>query len=116
MRQIKYKNVGDGYEVTEKYTYYSSRYNRYIEIPKGFYSDGATGAKDVDSDGWIIHDHICRYALWMDGTKIDNWTASTVLCDILWRDGFEIRATTWWLATYLFGGGKARENGMRRVT
>ncbi len=115
MRQIKYKKVGDGYEVTEKFVYYSPRFNRNLTIPENFYSDGATGAKDVDSDGWIIHDNICRYAVWDDGTRIDNWTASTVLADILWRDGFKFRSITWWIATYLFGGGLARQNGMRRV-
>ena len=115
MRQIKYKKVGDGYEVTETYNYYSKRYNRSIHIPSGLYSDGATSAPDIDTDGWLIHDHICRYAEWDDGTKIDNWTASTVLGDILWRDGFKFRSVTWWWATYLFGGGAARKNGMRRV-
>lgn len=115
MREIQYKVVGDGYTVTKKYIYYSRRYNRFITIPYGFYSDGATGACDVDSDGWIVHDHICRYAVWDDGTKIDNWTASTVLGDTLWRDGFKFRSVSWWFATYFFGGGAARKNGMRRV-
>lgn len=115
MRNIKYKEVGDGYEVTEGYFYYSKRYNRRITIPKGFYSDGATGAKDIDSDGWIVHDHICRYAVWDDGTRIDNWTASTVLGDILYSEGYTWRAYYWWWATYLLGGGAARKNGMRRV-
>ena len=115
MRQIKYKKVGDGYEVTEEFVYYSPRYNRSITIKERFYSDGATGASDVDSDGWIIHDHICRYATWDDGARIDNWTASTVLGDILWRDGYKFRSVTWWFATYFFGGGMARTNGMRRV-
>jgi len=81
MRQIKYKVVGDGYEVTEQYVYYSKRYNRSIKIPVGFYSDGATDAPDIDTDAWIVHDHICRYAEWHDGTPIDNWTASSVLGD-----------------------------------
>lgn len=115
MKQIKYKKVGDGYETTSQYTYVSKRYNRSITIPIGFYSDGATSAPDLDTDAWIVHDHICRYARWNDGTKIDNWTASTVLGDILWRDGFHFRSVTWWWATYLFGGGAARKNGMRRV-
>ena len=115
MRKIKYKTVGDGYEVTEEYLYYSKRYNRSITIPQGFYSDGATIAPDIDTDAWIVHDHICRYAKWDDGTLIDNWTASTVLADILWTDGFQFRSGTWWIATWIFGGGAARQNGMRRV-
>ena len=115
MRQIQYKIIGDGYEVTNSYVYYSKRYNRSISIPVGFFSDGATSAPDIDTDAWIVHDHICRYAEWDDGTRIDNWTASTVLGDILWRDGFKGRSMTWWIATFLFGGGAARDNGMRRV-
>lgn len=115
MKKIQIEKVGDGYEVIKAYRYYSLRYNRYLSIPLGFYSDGATGAKDVDSDGWIVHDYICRYAKWDDSTPIDNWTASTVLADILWTDGHHFRSVSWWIATYLFGGGAARDNGMRRV-
>lgn len=113
---ISLKLVGDGYEVLRTYTYYSPRYNRSITIKEGFYSDGATNALDIcNTDAWIVHDHICRYAVWDDRTKIDNWTASTVLGDLLWRDGYHLRAVVWWWATYLFGGGAARKNGMRRI-
>lgn len=113
MAFIKYKRVGDGYEVTEKHVYYSPRYNRKLTIDEGFYSDGATWAIDIQkTDAWIIHDHICRYARWDDGTRIDNLTASTVLRDLLWRDGYYFRAWYWFWATYLIGGGAARDNGM----
>lgn len=115
MPKIRWKRVGDGYEALNTCTYYSSRFNRSITIPEGFYSDGATGAWDVKSDAWGIHDNICRYGKWDDGTPIDNFTASTVLGDILWRDGFWFRSIYWWWATYLFGGGAARDNGMRRL-
>lgn len=115
-KNIRVKKVGDGYEVLEDYVYYSKRYNRELTIPKGMYSDGATCARDLeDTDAWLIHDHICRYAVWDDGTKIDNWTCSTVLADELWEDGYKTEAVTWWFATYSFGGGAARKNGMRRV-
>lgn len=129
--KIPRKRVGDGYEVTKTCKYYSRRYNRCITIDGidglskiGFYSDGATGARDIDSDGWIVHDHICRYAKWNDGTLIDNWTASTVLGDILWDESNRMegwkkhwrkaQSIYWWWATYLIGGGAARKNGMRR--
>ena len=115
MKKIQYKKIGDGYETTAEYRYYSKRYNRYITIPIGFYSDGATCARDLDTDAWWVHDHICRYAKWDDGTPIDNWTASTVLADILWEDGYKWEAFYWWWGTYLGGGGAARKNGMRRV-
>jgi len=127
--KIPRKIVGDGYEVTKRYRFYSRRYNRWLTIPAGFYSDGATNAPDIVSDAWIVHDHICRYGVWDDGTLIDNWTASTVLADILWNEakviagmglrweGFirRCRSVSWWFATYFFGGGAARKNGMRQV-
>jgi hypothetical protein len=112
MRKIQYKKVGDGYETIEAYVYYSQRYNRTITISLGFYSDGATCAPDLDTDAWWIHDHVCRFAIWDDGTPIDNWQASTILADILWHDGFRFRAKYWWAATWLIGGGQARDNGM----
>lgn len=112
-RYIRTITVGDGYEVARDYCYYSARYNRCLTIRRGFYSDGATKAFDIkNTDAWLIHDHICRYARWDDGTPIDNWTASTVLADIMRRDGYTFRAFWWWLATWLAGGGAARKNGL----
>lgn len=132
--KIPRKKVGDGYEVTKTFKYHSRRYNRYITIDgtdglskTGFYSDGATKAIDIDSDYWIVHDHICRYAKWDDGTPIDNWTASTVAADIIWDESnlHKKLGNKWiarwrkaqsiyvWWATYLCGGGAARKNGMR---
>lgn len=116
-KNIKVDIVGDGYEVAKQFVFYSPRYNRHLTIPKGMYSDGATCARNLkNTDAWLVHDHICRYAVWDDGTKIDNWTASTVLADELWSDGYKIEAFTWWWGTYLFGGGAARKNGMRRIS
>lgn len=115
-RYLKAVKVGDGYEVTKGGTYYSPRYNRHITISYGMFSDGATSARDLkNTDAWIVHDAICRWAVWDDGTKITNWEASMVLADILWRDGYKFEATTWLWATFLFGGGAARENGMFRI-
>jgi len=109
MPQIKYREVGDGYEATESYTYHSPRYGREVTVPVGFYSDGATDAVDVDSDAWWVHDVLCRYGRWDDGTPCTNWQASTVLNDILKRDGYWFRAPWWRMATYFFGGGAARQ-------
>jgi len=106
---------GKLYEALNTVSYYSPRYNRTVTVEKGFRSDGATGARDVQTDGWGFHDVLCDRGTWDDGTRVDNWTASTVLGDVLWRDGRRFRAVYWWWATYLFGGGKARENGMRRL-
>ena len=126
MGQIKYKKVGGVYVCTERFVYYSKRYNRSVTVEKGFPSDGATGAIDIGAlyktgarhkktAAWFVHDKICVTGKWDDGTLIDNWTASTIIGDILWADNYKIRAVVWWWMTYLFGGGAARENGMRRV-
>ena len=109
---LKYKKVGDGYECLEDYVYCSPRYNKFICIPKGFYSDGATWAFDITTLGYWVHDYICRYGVWCDGTPVNNWQASTVLSDILREEGRPIRAQYWRIFTWLFGGGAARENGM----
>ena len=112
---IKTKVVGDGYEVTEVFRYYSKRYDKWLVIPAGFFSDGATSAPDIHSDAWIIHDHICRYGIWDNGEKITNWQASKVLSDILASEGRWFRRYTWLYATFLFGGGAARKNGMIKL-
>ena len=92
----------------EKLVYYSKRYNKYITVDKGYPSDGATGAIDIDSDGWWVHDKLCDTGLFDDGTKCTNFQASTILSDILWKEKRWFRTIYWWPITYLFGGGKCR--------
>lgn len=109
-KNIKVQIVGDGYEVLEEYRYWSEKYKKWLTIPKGMYSDGATCARDLeDTDAWLIHDHICRYARWDDGTPISNWQGSTVLSIELKKDGYWLESFTWKYATYLLGGGAARK-------
>ncbi len=120
MRKVKFvklKNDPQGYryQCAESYIYYSTRYNRSVTVPLSFMSDGATGAPDLNTDAWWVHDVLCDKGTWDDGTPIDNWDASTVLGDILWHDGYRFLAVVWWWATWLYGGGVARENGLRRV-
>lgn len=93
--------------------YYSKRYNKHVTVPKGYNSDGATGAIDIYSDAWWIHDKLCDTGKWDDGTECTNWQASSVLSDVLKSEGRWIRAIYWWPMTWLFGGGKARDNGMK---
>lgn len=93
-------------------TYYSRRYSKRISVPKGYKSDGATGAIDIDSDGWWVHDKLCDTGKFDDGTPCTNWQASMILKDILKSEGRWFRARSWFVMTYLFGGGKARDNGM----
>lgn len=97
-----------------EFTYYSHRYNKAVTVPLNYKSDGASGpALDVCSKAWFSHDMLCETGLWDDGTKCTNWQASQVISDILKDDcGRWFRAHTWFWATFLFGGGKARDNGL----
>ena len=75
-------------------------------------SDGATGALDINSFSWLVHDKICYEGKFSDGSPCNNWQASQVLSDILKDEGKWFRSKTWFVATWLFGGGNARKNGM----
>ena len=102
-----------GYRVIKDKTYYSKRYNNYLQIKttdKPY--DGATGAMDINSFSWLFHDVACRDGCFMDGELLTNWQASNILSDILKSEGRWFRARTWHVATWLFGGGKARDNGL----
>lgn len=103
------------YRLNETIVYRSPRYGKTITIPKDRISDGATGAMDITSRGWWIHDELCRNGCWDDGTKLTNWQCSQVLQDVLVDEGRYWQSKRWFFATFLFGGGKARENGMFSV-
>ena len=75
-------------------------------------SDGATGAFDILSIVWWVHDKICIRGTWESGRKIINFEASTVVFDILKAEGRTIRNFWWFLVTFFGGGGEARKNGM----
>lgn len=100
------------YVITEYVQYYSKRYGKFVHARKGEVFDGATGAIDIDSKSWLFHDVLCRDGCWADGTPCTNWQASKVLSDILKEEGRWFRARSWFAATWLFGGGKARDNGL----
>ena len=105
--------LGNGYYLLcESITYYSKRYKKTSTVPSGRVSDGATGAMDITSRGWWVHDELCRKGRWDDGTKLTNWQCSQVLQDILTEEGRKWQGRRWFLMTFLFGGGKARENGL----
>ena len=101
-----------GYRLAENIAYFSVRYGKWIGAEKGDRSDGATSAKDIDSFGWIFHDELCSGGAFEDGTECTNWQASHVLTDIMKDEGYWFRTRSWFVATWLFGGGKARKNGM----
>jgi hypothetical protein len=96
--------------------YVSPRYGKTITVPFGYESDGATGALDIWSEGWWVHDVLCDRGTWDDGTPATNWQASQILQDILHDEGRKWRAHGWFWATFLFGGGKARENGLWKLS
>ena len=101
------------YNNPEKFTYYSIKYRKFITVPKGYPSDGATGAFDVCEKAYIIHDVLCDRGVFDDGTPCNNWQASYIIGDILDMEcNRYIRKHTWRWMTWLFGGGKARKNGM----
>ena len=100
------------YRLPKTIVYYSKRYDKYVTVPEGYLSDGATGAIDIWSEGWWVHDVLCDRGTWDDGTPVNNWQASQVLQDILKAEGRWARARYWFWATWAFGGGEARKNGM----
>jgi hypothetical protein len=101
-----------GYRVRCNVAYYSARYGKWVGVEKGDRSDGATGAKDLNSFGWLFHDELCNDGTFEDGSMCTNWQASHVLTDIMQAEGFWFRTRSWFLGTWLFGGGAARANGM----
>jgi hypothetical protein len=94
---------------------YKSRYDKAVVVQAGLRSDGATGAWDIISDAWWVHDQLCNTGMFADGTSCTNLQASTILSDILKSEGRWLRARTWFIATLTFGGDKARDNGMFKL-
>lgn len=85
---------------------------RRCTVPAGFVSDGATGAMDVLTRGWIVHDWLTDSGvagprnlgcLWDDGSPCSRWQSSLVLASCLREDGYCIRAPFWAVATWLAG-------------
>ena len=100
------------YKLQTEILYHSVRYKKMVIVEVGYESDGATGAIDIPSKGWWVHDKLCDTGIFYDGTKCTNWQASMILSDILSQEGRWFRAKTWFITTWLFGGGRARDNGM----
>jgi hypothetical protein len=102
-----YINKGMKYRLLQEIHYYSKRYKKWVFVPAGSTSDGATGAKDLpESISWWVHDQLCKDAEFFDGTECSAWQASMVLRDILFDEGYSFRARSWTWATFLFGSWK----------
>jgi len=110
------------YRNPQRISYYSPRYKKWVSVPAGYFSDGATYAIDFCPKSWFVHDWICGNYLdegpkpvggqFDDGTPMTNWQASHIFADILREEGYMILPYTRFWATWIIGGGKARENGM----
>jgi hypothetical protein len=108
----RYEVIGPGrYRTLFEYVYTDSKTGKSIIIPEGRVSDGATGAFDIFGAAWWVHDEICRYPEWEDGSPITAWEAARVLSDILAANGRPIRSVYWRIATFLFGCHETRKNG-----
>ena len=106
--RLNYHRVHDGYVLDEKIVYYSKRYKKTITVPLGRRSDGATGARDIPSLSWWVHDEICFRCEWDDGDKISRWQGSSVLFDILWSEKQFVEAISWRWATFFAGCKRCR--------
>ena len=140
MSELEYRLTRDGYRVTKTFVYYSVRYNKYLTLEKGMYSDGATGFVDLgttkfwakilnriklkihpkiqtmaSADWFLIHDKACYTGAWDDGVKMANFVASTIAYDVLLSEGWKYLSKAIWLATWIFGGGAAKKNGWFRA-
>lgn len=113
--KTKDRNGDTAYVVLTELWYYSIRYNKWVVCDVGDISDGATGAYDIDSFGWLFHDDLCNTGTFHYGTPCTNWQASNVVSDILALEGRYVRAITWKYATFIGGGGEARKNGMFKL-
>ena len=103
-------NPDKPYGLLETIDYYSMRYGKRVVCNKGMRSDGATGAFDIFSEAWWVHDQLCDSGVFADGTRCTTFQASMVLRDILLSEGHWFRAHSWFLPTLVLGGGKTRKN------
>jgi len=92
------------YRLIDQISFYSPRFKKWINLPAGMESDGASGpATDIVSLGWWVHDRLVETGQWDDGTPCSILDSSLVLRDILWSEGRRIRACSWFVATFVFG-------------
>ena len=93
-------------QITERYK------DKSVTCYVGELSDGATNAIDLCPIAFFCHDKLCKTGLWDDGTPCTNLEASNLYSKLLWREGHYLPAIYRWPATWLFGGGQARKNGL----
>ena len=109
---IRYRKRSDGlYVCTETYRYFSPRYEKSVTVYEGTVRDGASGALDIKSSSWWVHDQLCADGHWDDRSLVSAWQAAAVLRDILKREGRWARAFYWRWSTFLLGCKRAKDNG-----
>ena len=109
---IKYRKRSDGlYVCLETYRYFSPRYEKRVTIYEGQVRDGASGAFDIKSSSWWVHDQLCADGCWADMSPVTAIQAASVLSDILWAEGRWARAFYWKWSTFFLGCKLARKNG-----
>lgn len=107
---FRYHRRHDGlYQADMPWRYLSVRYCRLVKIKEDQVRDGASGAKDIESLAWWVHDQLCAEGAWYDRSDVTPWQAAMVLYDILREEGRWFRARTWLLATYFAGCRRAHE-------
>lgn len=103
-RIIEYVKRPDGlYEAQEGLVHVSDRTGKLVVVVQGQVRDGASGAIDIKSSAWWVHDQLCADARWYDRTPCTPLQAALELYDILRAEGRWFRARSWFLATLLFG-------------
>jgi hypothetical protein len=90
------------YRLLSDVQYISHRFNKTKTLPKGYVSDGATGAEDIVSKSWFVHDKLCEDMKWDDGSYCSPLQSSYVLHDILMKENRWVRAKVWFLFTFVF--------------
>jgi hypothetical protein len=99
---VIYEDGERSYKLQSEIIYHSPRYNKMATVPAGYISDGASGAPDLASRGWWVHDWLCDGEKFDDGSLCTSWQSSMILHDLLKEEGRWFRARSWMIATYLW--------------
>jgi len=97
-----FKFENEKYILIDSIIYYSKRFKKIMTVESGFISDGATGAEDLVSESWWVHDKACKNRKWDDGSLCDARQSAWIIHDILLEEGRWFRARSWGFFTYLY--------------
>ncbi len=77
--------------------------NKTVEVPRGFLSDGATGAPDIGT-AWIYHDYLYSTHRFNSGEDCSRQEADLLMKIILEREGLACYKKIYsWIKDYFFG-------------